>query len=69
MEATFGGQENKGNHSVTFVTLQTNGQLTVSDMYITLQDISAITSSYTLINMYLCQFEYKKRQKNGFLIK
>ena len=27
---------------------------------VTLQDISAITSSYTLINMYLFQFDYKK---------
>ena len=34
-----------------------------------LQDISAITSSYTLINMYLFQFDYKKGQKTGFHIK
>ena len=35
----------------------------------TLQDISAITSGYTLINMYLFQFDYKKGQKTGFDIK
>ena len=37
--------------------------------HITLQDISAITSGYTLINMYLFQFDYKKGQKTGFHIK
>ena len=36
---------------------------------LTLQDISAITSGYTLINMYLFQFDYKKGQKTGFHIK
>ena len=35
----------------------------------TLQDISAITGSYTLINMYLFQFDYEKGQKIGFHIK
>ena len=32
----------------------------LSDLVQTLQDISAITSGYTLINMYLFQFDYKK---------
>ena len=36
---------------------------------LSLQDISAITSGYTLINMYLFQFDYKKGQKTGFHIK
>ena len=33
---------------------------------LTLWDISAITGSYTLINMYLFQFDYKKGQKTSF---
>ena len=40
-----------------------------SEELFSLQDISAITSGYTLINMYLFQFDYKKGQKTGFHIK
>ena len=45
-------------------------QHTVQDTWnLTLWDISAITGGYTLINMYLFQFDYKKGQKTGFHIK
>ena len=39
------------------------------ETYCTLRDISAITGRYTLSNMYLFQFDYKKGQKTGFHIK
>ena len=45
-----------------------NGEFSVTSChstYLTLQDISAVTSGYSLINMYLFQFECKKGYKRN----
>ena len=51
--------------------METQTETNTSDhlTQLTLQDISAMTSGYALINMYLFQFDYKKGQKTGFHIK